>query len=244
VGEVVDEVVDPNAARVSRGEDERSLLAAGRSPKEQRSGLVIWRTPGGSWYREEVAVLPLARDRGPPRRGGSTDHEREPQRGGEKMDAPKTGGDEEMKNEYPETPEEKAYWRLLDESEEVLSESARTVLDTARATAYKAYMVRSYCFQWHIEYDEAMAEMRRAAAELTDRESGLLWKLWRAALASAASIDPDDETPAGHRVYRGDVHHYYRMVSDMVERTLLGKRWEEDRRAAEREPRDFDELPF
>ena len=67
VDEVVDEVVDPNAARVSWGEDERSLLlAAGRSPKEQRSGLVIWRTPGGSWYREEVAVLPLARDRGPP----------------------------------------------------------------------------------------------------------------------------------------------------------------------------------
>ena len=159
------------------------------------------------------------------------------------MDAPKTGGDEEMKDGYPETPEEEAYERLLNESEEVLSESARTVLEKANAMAYAMHLVRSYCLQPE-EYDEAMAEMRRAAAELTDWESGLLWKLWRAALASAASIDPDDETPAGHRVYRGDVHHYYRMASGMVERTLLEKMWEEDRRAAEREPENYDEIPF
>ncbi len=41
------------------------LLAAGWVPKE-RSGRIIWRRPGGSWYGEEAAVLLLARDRGPP----------------------------------------------------------------------------------------------------------------------------------------------------------------------------------
>ncbi len=63
--EVGGEVVGLSAARALRSEDERRLLAAGWSPKE-RSGLVIWRKPGGSWYGEEVAVLLLARDKGPP----------------------------------------------------------------------------------------------------------------------------------------------------------------------------------
>ncbi|MDP9439433.1 MAG: hypothetical protein M3P49_11935 [Actinomycetota bacterium] len=47
------------------GAEAKRLLAAGWSPKE-RSGRVIWRKPGGSWYGEEVALLLLARDRGPP----------------------------------------------------------------------------------------------------------------------------------------------------------------------------------
>jgi hypothetical protein len=159
------------------------------------------------------------------------------------MDTAKTGGNEGMKKGYRKTPEEEAYGRLLNESEEVLSESARTVLEKAEATAHAEHLVRSYCLHPE-EYDEAMAKMRRAATELTDRECKLLARIWRAALASAASIDPDDETPAGHRVDRGDVHHYYRMVSGMVESTLLEKRVEEHRKAADREPEDFEDIPF
>ena len=160
------------------------------------------------------------------------------------MDTAKTGGNEGMKNGYRKTPEEEAYGRLLNESEEVLSESARTVLEEAHGTSYAMNLVRHYCLQPE-EYQEAMTKMRRVTAELTDRECKLLARIWRTALAAAASIDPDDETPAGHRVDRGDVHHYYRMVSGMVESTLLEKTVEEERRkAAEREPEDFDDLPF
>ncbi len=148
-----------------------------------------------------------------------------------------------MKNAYRKTPEEKAYGRLLDDSEEVLSESARTVLEKAHATAYAGNLVRNYCLQPE-EYDEAMAEMRRAAAELTDRECKLLARIWRTALAAAASIDPDDHTHIGYGVYLVDLHHYYRVASGMVEDTLLEKWVEECRKAAEREPEDFDDLPF
>ena len=111
-----------------------------------------------------------------------------------------------MTTEYRSTREEEAYGRLLEETEGSLSGAARTVLGEAQSAAYKAYMVRSYCFQWHMEYDEAMDRMRLAAAELTDRDRELLAWLRHAALAAAASIDPDDETPAGHRVYLGALH--------------------------------------
>lgn len=159
------------------------------------------------------------------------------------MGTPKTIGDEEMTNEYRETPEEKSYGRLLNESEEVLSEAGRTVLDRARATAYAQHLVRSYCLQLE-EYEVAMTEMRIAATELTDRDSELLARLWRAALGAGAAVDPYDVTPPWPRVTCADVHHYYRMVSGMVERTLLEKTVEERRRAAEHEPEDFYDVPF
>jgi hypothetical protein len=148
-----------------------------------------------------------------------------------------------MTTEHQTTREEEAYWRLLEEME--LSKAARTVLEEAQSAAYRANMVRSYCFQPE-EYEEAMEKMRLAATKLSDRECERLAKLWRAALAAAASIDADDfETPAGRRVYSGDLHYYYRMVSGMVEQILQEKRYAGYRKEiAEREPVDLPDAPF
>jgi alkylhydroperoxidase family enzyme len=144
-----------------------------------------------------------------------------------------------MTPEHRATPEEKAYGRVLDETWEMSSEAARTIIGEAQSAAYAANMVRSYCFQPE-EYDEAMEKMRLAAAKLSDRERELLAKLWRAALAAAASIDSEDfETLAGYRVYSGDLHWYYRMLSGMVEKILEEKRLAElQKEHAEREPED------
>ncbi len=159
------------------------------------------------------------------------------------MDTPNIGGDGEMKNAYRETPEEEAYWRLLDENWAKISESARTVIRTAHGTAGAEHLVRNEVLGKE-EYDEIITCMRRAAAKLTDRECKLLAKLSRVALASAVSIDPDDETPAGFRIVRGDDHYFFEMVSDMVEGALREKGVEEGRKAVEREPEDYDEIPF
>ena len=135
-----------------------------------------------------------------------------------------------MTTDHQTTREEKAYGRLLEEKEDVLSEAARTLLSEAQLAAYAEYMVHNYGFQPE-EYDEAMEKMRLAAAKLTEREHQLLAKIWRAALAAAASVDADDfESLAGYKVYSGDLHCYYRMVSAMIERTL---RSEEGGRASE-----------
>jgi hypothetical protein len=106
-------------------------------------------------------------------------------------------------------------------------------------------MVRSYCFGPE-EYEEAMEKMRLATTALTDRECELLAKLWRAALAAAASIDADDfETLAGYRVYEGNLHWYYRMASGMLEEILEEKKLAELRKeSAQREPVDPSDLPF
>jgi hypothetical protein len=106
--------------------------------------------------------------------------------------------------------------------------------------------MRNYSFQWPEEYDEAMNRMRLAASILTERDQELLAKLWRAALAAAASIDPHDfSTPAGHRVYRRDFHDYYEMVSGMVKSVLQEKNIAELRKkSAELEPEDTEDVPF
>jgi alkylhydroperoxidase family enzyme len=133
----------------------------------------------------------------------------------------------------------------LDETWGMISEAARTVIREAQSAAYAANMVRSYCFQPE-EYDEAMEKMRLAAAKLSDRECELLGKVWRAALAAAASIDSEDfETLAGHRVYSGNLHRYYRMLSGMVEKILEEKRLAEiQKEHAESEPEDISDIPF
>ena len=128
-----------------------------------------------------------------------------------------------MTTEHQTTPEEEAYERLVEENWESLSEMARTVLREAESAAYAAYMVRSYCFQPE-EYDEAMEKMRLAAAALNARECELLARIWRAALAAAASIDADDlETIAGYGVYSANLHRYYGLVSAMVEQIQQGE---------------------
>jgi hypothetical protein len=126
-----------------------------------------------------------------------------------------------MTTEY-QTMQEEAYGRLLEEKQEMLSEPARTVLAEAEWAAYKECMVRSYCLQPQ-EYEEAMEKMRLAAAELTGHDCELLAELVHAAKAAAASIDPNDETLVGHKVHRGHVYWYYRMVSGMVEEILQGE---------------------
>lgn len=151
-----------------------------------------------------------------------------------------------MTTEHQATQEEKAYWRLLDEIWEKLSEQARAVFREAQSAAYATHLVHNYCFQWHIEYDEAMDKMRLAAVELTDHEHKLLAKLWRAALVAAAAVDSEDfETLAGYRVYRGDLHQYYRMTSGMIERTLQERRLAEHQKEFDHRDQEwFPEIPL
>ena len=150
-----------------------------------------------------------------------------------------------MTTEHQITREQEAYGRLLEDMWEELSEPTRTVIGEAQSAAYAANMVRSYCFQ-AVEYKEAMEKMRRAAAGLTDREHKLVAKIWRAALAAAASIDSEDfETLAGYCVYSGNLHWYYRMISGMVEKILEERRIAElDMEIVERKPEDHSDIPF
>ena len=154
-----------------------------------------------------------------------------------------------MIDEHRTTREEKVYWRLLEEVWEELTEPARTVIGEARSAAYAENMVHNYCFQPE-EYEEAMEKMRSAGAEITDHEHKVLAKVWRSALAAAASIDSEDfETFAGYRVYSGDLHWYYRMCSGMVEQVLQERKETERQKqvaeqVAEREPEDVSDLPF
>ena len=165
-----------------------------------------------------------------------------------------------MTIEHQSTREEEAYGRLLKETEQILSEAAWTLLGEAETAAYRQHLVRSYSYTPQ-DYVEAMKKMHLAAAELTGRDREHLSELWRAALAAAASLDPDDfETLAGYRVYSGDLHRYYRMVSGMIEdilhkvaaekvRDLEEKlaEWKAETRQAEpseREPEDLSDIPF
>jgi hypothetical protein len=120
------------------------------------------------------------------------------------------------------TPEEDTCERFIKASWEELTEPARTMIQEARAAAYAENLLRNYCFQPE-EYEEAAQNLYQAALETTERDCEILAKIWRAALAAAASIDPADETPAGHKINRGDVHYYYRMVSRMIEEALQEK---------------------
>jgi hypothetical protein len=149
-----------------------------------------------------------------------------------------------MNTEHQPTPEEKAYGRFLEEKRDVLSGAARTLLSKAQSAAYADHLISSYCFQ-PAEYEEAMEKMRLAAAEITGEDRKLLARLWRLALAAAASIDPDDESHAGHKVTSENLHWYYRTVSDMVEEILDEKKIAELREKREElKLEDLDDIPF
>jgi len=124
-------------------------------------------------------------------------------------------GAEEMTTEHQRTPEEKAYSRFLEEKVDMLSGAARTVLNEADLASYTDNLVHNVSFD-PVEYEEAMEKMRLAATEITNRDLELLWRLWRLALAAAASIDPRDRTPAGVRYDAGDLHYFYSVLSGMV----------------------------
>jgi hypothetical protein len=129
--------------------------------------------------------------------------------------------------EVKKTLEEEALEELLALNKEVLSEAARTLLDEAYLASYKDTLAEAYyCFQRE-EYEEAMQKMRLEATRLTDRDREHLAKIVRAGKAAASSIDPDDETPAGYRYCRGELHWYYEMISEMVDDALQDAWWAE-----------------
>jgi hypothetical protein len=127
-----------------------------------------------------------------------------------------------MLRERYATPEEDTCERFITDSWEELTEPARTMLKEAHGTAYGHYLVHNV-IDGPEEYEEAAQNLYHAALETTERDCEILAKFWRLALAAAASIDPADETPAGHKINRGDVHYFYRMYSRMIEEALQEK---------------------
>ena len=125
-----------------------------------------------------------------------------------------------MTTENRMTREEEAYRRLLDKEWETLSEAARSIIDEAGLAAYKGSLVYTLGGLQPDEYEEAIKKMFLAATELAGREREILAELVRAANTAADSIDPEDRTPVGHKVDRGDVHRYYNMVAVMIEEGL------------------------
>jgi hypothetical protein len=124
-----------------------------------------------------------------------------------------------MTTEHQRTPEEEAFDRILDEKWTLLSEHARELIGLALHEAYKYNLIRSYAYQ-PFEYFMGMEDMVRLAGELTGDEREILAEVGRAAGATAATIDPEDERPAGYKVCRGDVHDYYAMAASMIEEAL------------------------
>jgi hypothetical protein len=108
-------------------------------------------------------------------------------------------------------------------NKEAFSGAARTILMEADDTADAAWLWHTYIFQGE-EYDEAMEKMRLAATELTDLDRELLAQIVSANKDAASSIDPNDITPAGRRVSRGDYHGYYSMFAGMVDEVLKDSR--------------------
>jgi hypothetical protein len=124
-----------------------------------------------------------------------------------------------MTTEHQRTPEEETFDRLLDEKRGLLSEDALELVGTAQYEAYKYNLIKNYAYQ-PFEYFIGMEDMVRLAGELSDQEREIIAAVGRAATAAAAAIDPEDERHAGHRVRRGDVHHYYAMAASMIEEAL------------------------
>ena len=122
-----------------------------------------------------------------------------------------------MATGYRETREQKDYERMFEKHRELLSDAGYYVLQQARSAAYAAFMTRpAYRFQPQ-EYYEATQKMRRVTDELTERDRVRLSKIARAALAAAASIDPDDEdSTLWERWHLGKLYWMYRTVSNML----------------------------
>jgi hypothetical protein len=151
-----------------------------------------------------------------------------------------------MTAEYQNTPEESTFDQTLGEEMESLSEAARTVVGQALNIADKSYLLDniSYMPQWE---DDDMEVVRRAAAELAEHDCEGLTKIWRSALAAAASIEPYDfDTHLGYRIYPANFHRYYRKFSRIVEDAEWAKREAEWRKEMlkEREPVDPEDIPF
>jgi hypothetical protein len=122
-------------------------------------------------------------------------------------------------NGYPWTREQDALDQLAKMNKEALSGAARTILGEADDAAY------AHCLAYNLSFDtagfeKAIEKMRLAATELTDLDRELLAQIVSANKDAASSIDPDDETPAGYRVYQGHYHWYYSVFAGMVDEVL------------------------
>ena len=151
-----------------------------------------------------------------------------------------------MTIEYRETPEERTFDQLVDEEWESLSEAARTVVREAMGIASKWYLIDSISYMPEWQEDD-MKAIRRTAADLTEHDCEGLTKIWRSALAAAASVDPYDyKTLVGYRAYCAHLHGYYKMMSSTIEEVEWEKRYSEFRKKelAEQEPIDVDDAPF
>jgi hypothetical protein len=96
-------------------------------------------------------------------------------------------------------------------------------------------LVDSYCYLPQ-EYEDDMEAMHRATARLTDHDCERLTKIWRSALAAAASVEPYAfETVVAPRAYVGNRYWYYRRVFSMVEEV------EEEKRGAEWRKKELSE---
>ena len=149
-----------------------------------------------------------------------------------------------MPTEHHRRPWQEAFDWLYEEQWEMLSAAAQTLLDEAEEAADTYALIHNVSHNPE-DYDEVMEKMRIAATEITGRDRELLAKLWRAALAVAASIDPDDETPAPDITSWRDVHWYYRSISGMIEEILREKKFAELREeVAKREPEYPNDILF
>jgi hypothetical protein len=130
-------------------------------------------------------------------------------------------GDEKMSAERHITRKENDARLRTEEAGEVLSRAANLTVVDARKAAYAADAAQDLNFSPE-EYDRAVEKMRLAAAELTDRERVLLARLWRAVLATAASMNTFTERSlsAYYEARQEEYHRYHRVLSGMVEETL------------------------
>jgi hypothetical protein len=125
-----------------------------------------------------------------------------------------------MKPEHRITQVERACEFRIEEDRTMLCDEIHTVYDYAESAAYAARLMPNYGLKPQ-EYEYAKAEIRRAAAELSDYDRLLLARAGRANLAAAASIDPEDEDKhLGHGTCLGDRYRHYRLVSDIIEQVL------------------------
>jgi hypothetical protein len=121
--------------------------------------------------------------------------------------------------EVKKTPEEEGLGELLEETEEVYSEAARTLLSEAYGAAYKLYLAYNYSFGPE-DYEDAMQKMSLEATRLTDSDREHLAKIVRACEAAASSICTSQVIDYGDKVWQRNVRWYYQMMSDMVDEVL------------------------
>src|SRR5215208_3429923 len=132
-----------------------------------------------------------------------------------------------MTTEYKMTTEEKAFGALLDEKRNEVTEAARGLFGIAEDCAYAYNLCRNYAFQPE-EFYMADHNMLHLTYALTEHDREFLAEVVQAGRVASDSLDKDDrETPAGFRICIADLHHFYTMVCEMVEKALRPTdRWE------------------